>query len=612
MLIMGGLFSASCDDPISEPESIPVTGVSLSHSSIVLAEDDEMILTATVSPSDASNKKITWRSSDNSVVSVTDGKVTACKVGTATITVITDDGGKSAKCQVTVVPKTVPVTSVSLDKTSIEIEEGYSETLTAAIHPDNATNKKLNWTSSDKSVAIVSDGKVVAQKAGTATITVTTEDGNKTATCEVTVIPRTVPVWEIVLDKNSVEMVVGDDLTLTVTVTPENATDKTVTWSSSNSNVAKVEDGTVTALSVGNAVITAQCGSVKAECFVTVNPVEASSVTLDRTSATLTIGETFTLTATVFPENTTDKTIIWSSSDFNVAKVENGKVTALSVGNAVITAQCGSVKAECYVTVNPIEVSSITLDRTSATLSAGEAFTLTATVTPENATDKTIIWSSSDSNIAKVEDGTVTALSVGNAVITAQCGSVKAECSVTVNPIEASSITLDRTSATLSAGEAFTLMATVTPENATYKTIIWSSSDSNVAKVENGQVTAMSVGNAVITAQCGSVKAECFVTVNPVEVSSIILDRMSATLSAGETLTLTATVTPDNATDKTVTWSSSNNNVATVVDGTITAVSVGKATITVRTNNGLSSSCQIDVIKRPASGGSEGTGEIEW
>ncbi len=531
MLIMGGLFSASCDDPISEPESIPVTGVSLSHSSIVLAEDDEMILTATVNPSDASNKKITWRSSDNSVVSVTDGKVTACKVGTATITVITDDGGKSAKCQVTVVPKTVPVTSVSLDRTSIEIEEGYSETLTAAIHPDNATNKKLNWTSSDKSVAIVSDGKVVAQKAGTATITVTTEDGNKTATCEVTVTHRTIHVWEVVFDKNSVEMVVGDDLALTVTVTPENATDKTVTWSSSNTNVAKVENGKVTAMSVGNAVITAQCGSVKAECFVTVNPVEASSVTLDRTSATLIIGETFTLTATVFPENTTDKTIIWSSSDSNVAKVENGKVTALSVGNAVITAQCGSVKAECYVTVNPIEVSSITLDRTSATLSAGEAFTLTATVTPENATDKTIIWSSSDSNIAKVEDGTVTALSVGNAVIIAQCGSVKAECSVTVNPIEASSITLDRT---------------------------------------------------------------------------------SATLSAGETLTLTATVTPDNATDKTVTWSSSNNNVATVVDGTITAVSVGKATVTVRTNNGLSSSCQIDVIKRPASGGSEGTGEIEW
>ena len=352
MLIMGGLFSASCDDPISEPESIPVTGVSLSHSSIVLAEDDEMILTATVNPSDASNRKITWRSSDNSVVSVTDGKVTAYKPGTATITVITDDGGKSAKCQVTVVPKTVPVTSVSLDRTSIEIEEGYSETLTAAIHPDNATNKKLNWTSSDKSVAIVADGKVAAQKAGTAIISVTTEDGNKTATCEVTVTHRTIHVWEVVLDKNSVEMVVGDDLTLTVTVTPENATDKTVTWSSSNSNVAKVEDGTVTALSVGNAVITAQCGSVKAECFVTVNPVEVSSIILDRTSATLSAGETLTLTATVTPDNATDKTVTWSSSNNNVATVVDGTITAVSVGKAIVTVRTNNgLSSSCQIDV---------------------------------------------------------------------------------------------------------------------------------------------------------------------------------------------------------------------------------------------------------------------
>ena len=176
---------ASCEKPLQD--TIKVEGVSLNVTSVELTEGDQTTLTATVNPSNATNKNVTWTSSDNNVATVANGKITAVKAGTATITVKTEDGNKTATCTVTVKAKTYPVESVTLDKTSVELTEGDEVTLTATVNPSNATNKNVTWTSSDSNVATVANGKVTAVKAGTATITVKTEDGNKTATCTVTV-----------------------------------------------------------------------------------------------------------------------------------------------------------------------------------------------------------------------------------------------------------------------------------------------------------------------------------------------------------------------------------------------------------------------------------------
>ena len=181
---------ASCEESL--PDTFKVESVSLNVTSIKLNEGDQTTLTATVNPSNATNKNVTWTSSDNAVATVANGKVTAVKAGTATITVKTEDGNKTATCTVTVTAKTYPVESVTLDKTSVELTEGAETTLTATVNPSNATNKNVTWTSSDNAVATVSNGKVTAVKAGTATITVKTEDGNKTATCTVTVTAKSV------------------------------------------------------------------------------------------------------------------------------------------------------------------------------------------------------------------------------------------------------------------------------------------------------------------------------------------------------------------------------------------------------------------------------------
>ena len=176
----------SCGE--KEPLPVSVTNVELNVSSLDLTEGDEVTLTATIAPENAANKAVSWNSSDNTVATVSNGKVMAVKAGNATITVTTEDGGKSATCEITVMAKVYSVESVSLDKTSVELTEGDEVTLIATVTPDNATNKTVLWNSSDESVASVADGVVTAHKEGTVTITVTTEDGNKTATCDVTVL----------------------------------------------------------------------------------------------------------------------------------------------------------------------------------------------------------------------------------------------------------------------------------------------------------------------------------------------------------------------------------------------------------------------------------------
>ena len=341
--------------------------------------------------------------------------------------------------------------------------------------------------------------------------------------------------------------------------------------------------------------------------------VAVSSIKLSRNAISLSVGETVVLTATVSPENASDKSVTWTSSDPNVATVADGKVSAIATGSATITARCGNVEAKCAVTVSPIEITAIQISKTAVSLSVGETVVLTATVSPENASDKSVTWTSSDPNVATVADGKVSAIATGSATITARCGNVEAKCAVTVSPIEITAIQISKTAVSLSVGETVVLTATVSPENASDKSVTWTSSDPNVATVADGKVSAIATGSATITARCGNVEAKCAVTVSPIEITAIQISKTAVSLSVGETVVLTATVSPENASDKSVTWTSSNPNVATVADGKVTAIATGSATITAKSNNGLHATCRIAVVSRDVPpGGSEGTGEEDW
>lgn len=421
------------------------------------------------------------------------------------------------------------VTGVKLSDKEIELIEGQTHNLTATVLPENATNKNVTWTSGVPEVATVSDdGTVVAMAMGASTITVRTVDGGYTANCAVIVKMRVIPVESISLNYDKIGIEEGSGVYLSATVLPSNATNKNVIWSASPENVISVDNiGKVTGLIPGEGDVTAttEDGGFTATCHIIVNAVtvNAESVTLDKETLELTEGETAVLTATVLPENTTDKTLEWRTSDENVATVDQeGKVTAVSAGKTVITASCGAAGASCEVTVKKVEVTGLTIEPASVTLSEGKTIQLSATVSPANA-DQTVEWASQRPDIATVdrESGLVTAVSEGETKIYARSlafTDVSAACEVTViKDPTLRGISINPAELNLTVGQAQTLQVLYTPEYAANKNVSWKSSDDAVASVSaDGKVTAKTEGTATVTATSeeGGFTANCKVTVS--------------------------------------------------------------------------------------------------
>ena len=355
-----------------------------------------------------------------------------------------------------------------------------------------------------------------------------------------------VPATGVTLDKTTLNLMTGETAVLTAAAQPENTTD-TLTWTTGNEAVATVADGVVTAVGAGSTVITAACGSVKAECAVTVtaSPLTVSvggkACALTRVGgedgtkyrAALPYGSNVTIhvadasfllvtdkksnylnDAGVNPFTLTaaelETTLLTDKDEKPFTPAENSKVAYLSIMDAM-----AGTTYELYLelTREVTPATGVTLDQTELTLTAGKTASLKATVQPENTTD-TIVWSSSKEEVATVENGIVTAKAAGETVITATCGTVKAECAVTVTPpVMASAVTLDKTELNLYTGDTAALTAAIQPENTTDPTIAWTTTDAEVASVQNGVVTAGKTGTATITASCGEAKAQCAVTV---------------------------------------------------------------------------------------------------
>ena len=430
VLLTTNFWSCSKDEePVPEPTPpvVSVTGVTLNKTSTSIQVGGTETLTATVSPKDAANKKVTWKSSNAAIASVdANGKVTGVKAGEATITVTTEDGGKTATCKVTVSDKEIKVTGVKLNKSETSLLVGGNETLTATVLPEDATNQNVTWKSDKPEIATVdANGKVTAVKVGEATITVTTEDGGKTATCKVTVSDTEIKVTGVTLNKTETSIFVGGSETLTATVAPADATNKKVTWKSSNAAVASVDaNGKVTGVKAGEATITVttEDGGKTATCKVTVKPNLVSEITL--AALAIYVGESKAVTATVKPDGATNKELTWKSSDESIATVDaTGKVTGVKIGTTTITATArdgSGVSGSCTVTVLS-HVKKVTVTPANLTLGKNKSYTLTATVDAQPGTDTGVTWTSSDTTIATVDaTGKVTATDkVGTVTITA-------------------------------------------------------------------------------------------------------------------------------------------------------------------------------------------------
>lgn len=500
----------------------------------------------------------------------------------------------------------VSTTALTLSPATLTLAQGETGSVSLERTPATATDT-VTYSTSDSAVATVGDdGTVTAVGPGSANITATSSNGVTSNACVVTV---TLASTALSID-SAKTLAKGETAALTVTHTPENATDKAqVTWTSDNTAVATVDtSGVVTAVGPGSANIKAAIGSVESNACVVTVTVATTALTMSDTTLTLSKGGADgNLTVTVTPSDATDTDgIVWASSNTSVATVTGSGLSAtvspVGAGTANITATLNGKSATCAVTVK-VPLTAITISADKTTIKKGQTAYLSVSYTPSDTTDaKTPInWTTSDSSIATVDStGKVTAVADGTATITATAPapntSVKDTIDITVQENKITAISLNKTSGTIHRGKNETLTVTYTKQDATKDptddtTITWTSSDTSVATVDStGKVTAVGKGSATITAALAArseLTATFDVTVDaPLEAIAITKDGRKVTtltLLKGQEVNIATVLTPED-TDSTVnvTYISSNSSVASVggTDGKITALSEGTTTIT--------------------------------
>ena len=601
---------------IDNPESIPVSSITLTGTAFLKVGQSDYP-TFQVFPDTASNKTLLFSSSDTSVATITStGVVYAVGEGKTLIRADAADGsGVWAYYELNVAPAHVDntrVTSIVLYGTA-SLAVGASFAVAYEVFPTTATNKNINWSSSNKAVASVNEyGVVTGVAEGEAIITGYADDNNSIIDSFKVKVENLIPVTAVEVVATPT-MTVGQVFYCSYAVYPGNASDQRVRWSSSNSSVVSVDDvGKLTALKGGKAIITLTSVSdpkVYGSYVVNVGDVPAEWIVL-KGKTQLLLGETDAIAFSVFPVTSTTNTMIWSSSDSSVVSISaDGVMYAAGVGTAVITAKAndsGTASAQLTVSVSKKAtlVSSVSVSGPS-TVAVSKGIQLTALVSPANAYNKTLYWTSDNPAVAIVnEDGYVVGVASGTALISATStdGTLKkGSYLVTVKGTVVSVTNVIAIGATTLYPGAIDYAAYgILPASADDTRVTWASSNPLVATVnEFGVVKALSAGEATITAtSCdgtnisGSYKVTVKPTINYVTKIEITGHPV---LGVGAVDYLAYEIWPLNADNKGVTWSSSNPKIATVhADyGIVTALKKGSTVITAKAKDGSGKSASF-------------------
>ena len=704
-----------------------VTGITVEEPSQILYIGESVNLNYTIQPSDATNKAVTWTSSDNSVVKMTETPngvapytAVAQKVGTATLTVTTADGGKTATISVevrahvesitlttqsvtvnrgsmtnlsdyikSILPDnaydksvtwavtdtatvvtvsqssdiwqmkanrtgttTLQVTSVDNPRavafltvevtstvTGITVEEpsqilyiGESANLRYTIQPSDASNKVVTWTSSDESVVKIESNPnitlAVAQKVGTATLTVTTADGGKTATISVEVRAH---VESITLTTQSITVNRGTTTNLSnyiQSVLPANAYDKSVTWTSSNASVVSINGSTAVANAIGACRVTvASVDNPRATASLEI-VVEAAAAGIYATNPvqTVWIGEDVDLSYYFVPADATSTIKSWTSSNPSVVAISGGTTTAYRAvaqksGTAVLTVttdngQTATIQVTVHAHVTGIELTAqqITVNRGTTT----DLAQYIKAILPTDAYDKSVTWAVTDTatvvTVSQKNDAwQMKANRVGTTtlrVVSVDNPQVAAFLSVIVESV-VTGVTVEEPNQILYIGEYANLNYTIQPSDATNKAVTWKSSDESIVKItstQNGTMAvAQKVGTATLTVTTVDGGKTATIIINTrAHVESITLTTQSITLNRGNTVNLTQyikSVLPENAYDKSVTWTSGNPDIVSINGSMAVANAIGTCRLTAASVDNPQATAVLEVTVEAAADG---------
>ena len=618
--------------------------ISFTESEISIFENDQYFLTPSLSDG-LTGGEVTYKSGDNRIATVNaNGQVTGVSKGRVTITATLKTAKQTYRATVKVtvlravqeievnedslnvltaadgysfvlaqnllsdaLPEEQYETGMALEKI-ILLAKGKTLNIRPTVKPNNASDKSVELLSSDPEKLVVRKQALSGDTTGASILTVSSVSNPEVkAVYGVLVVD---PVTKLNVDTVRATIGVGGTTQLEVTYEPEDATFRAVEWVSESPKIASVdENGVVTGLAKGRANIraTALDGSGRRDTVTIMVQQLPTGIKIGGEDAlSLAAGKTASLKATVTPNNATNRAVTWSSTDPEVARVnQDGRVTAVSVGTCeIIAASSADPDLQDSMRVSVIQpVTSLKFAQRNMEVSVGGSAYAQIEVSPANATDPSVTYSVANTKIASVDDtGLITGLAKGSTTVKAKAndGSGRtASFSLTVVQLP-ESITLNKNSVIVNTGRSTTVRATVMPKNANNTRVTWESTDTSIAKVNNdGQITGVKAGSCQVICRARgdeSVTAVVDVTVHQL-VTRITPAEKTVSIDVHGTGVVRWTVGPEDVTDPTVTLSSSKTSVATVdQDGTVHALKGGEATITIKANDEGGKKATVRVI----------------
>lgn len=580
--------------PTPTPSVVHVTGVTLDQSQLIMTVGDSTVLTARVAPDNATDKTIAWYAEDSKIAAVDgNGKITALAEGQTRITVVTRDGDHKALCDITIhkkAPTDIPVESIAIQKTADSIEVGNTLRLTASVKPDNATNKNVKWHSAAESVASVDEAGVVTAKApGDAVITATPENPASPSVTTAITLRVTAPFKAVVMSGSGKAVMVGDVLTFT-SVDPENGlSDALFSWKADGQEVGNGSAYTVSEGDIGKALTLTVTGKENSHYTGSVTSEATKAVTANKTALTAAlnaeIGEDHQ-NPTYKLKKDDYKAVTWNTYTDAVNAAIGVEADPLATTGQVSAAinNIGTAKAQLiFAGIDKLEELKKTADAkqesayTAASWQAFQSAYGAAKALPET-TQAEIV--AKTETISKAMDELVLK-----------------------TPVTAVRLSIEKNQAVV--GHQVT--ATTDPEDATV-TYLWQRGNGTAFEPIPGETSAVytlskeDIGKTLqlTVTGTGDYQGSSSASISNIldnKVTGVTLDQATLDMKAGDSKVLTATVTPEYAADKTVTWSSSDAAVAAVdADGKVTAVAAGQATVTVTTTDGgKTAACAVTV-----------------
>jgi|GEM_PF-2525392 len=539
---------------------------------VTMVEGDTATINLKYDGSKLTGSKADWSTSKSSVVTVSNGELTAKAKGTATITA--KYKGETVKVDVTVNEDTKD--KLEAAETKVTMVEGYTATINLKYGGSKLAGSKAEWSTSKSSVVTVSNGELTAKAKGTATITAKYK--GETVKVDVTVNEDTKEKLEATVTK--VSMVKGDKQAIRLKYDGSTLAGSKADWSTSNSSVVTVSNGDLTAKAKGTATITAKYKGETVKIQITVNE-DAKKLEAAETKVTMLEGYTATINLKYDGSKLAGSKADWSTSKSSVVTVSKGELTAKAKGTATITAEYKGETVKIDVTVNEDTKDKLEATKTKISLDKGDTETIKLKYDGSSLTGSKAEWSTSKSSVATVKNGVVTAKSAGTATITAAYKGETVKIVVTVDEDTKDKLEATKTKISLDKGDTETIKLKYDGSSLTGSKAEWSTSKSSVATVKNGVVTAKSAGTATITAEYKNEKVKIEITVGD-DKDKLTVDDDSISLKEGKKETIRVTYNGKKVSGSDVKWSTSKSSVATVKDGVVTGKKKGTAIITAK------------------------------